>query len=68
MPKASGSKSAKTTSSRARKPATSAAARPRRTPSAGAGAKKKRDDVVTATWESRFWTENSPPGVPTTYD
>jgi long-chain acyl-CoA synthetase len=68
MPKASGSKSEKTTSSRARKPATRAAARPRRTASAGTGAKKKRDDVVTATWESRFWTENYPPGVPKTYE
>jgi long-chain acyl-CoA synthetase len=63
MPKATGSKSAKTTP---RKPATRSAARPRRT--SAASAKAKRDSAVAATWESRFWTENYPPGVPQTYD
>ena len=61
-PKATRSKSAKST----RKPATSAAARPRRTGTAGAKAKKASS--AEEKWASRLWTENYPPGVPTTYD
>src|SRR5437867_127735 len=66
MPKEAGSKSEKTTTSRARKPASRTAARPRRT--TGASAKKKLDAALAATWESRYWTETYPPGVPKTYD
>jgi len=68
MPKAIGSKSAKAPASRARKPAPRAAARRRRTTTPATKPKAARRAATAATWESRFWTENYPPGVPTTYD
>ena len=65
MPKANGSKSGKTTASRARKPVAKSAARPRKT---AAATRSKSGSAAAQEWASRFWTANYPPGVPETYD
>ena len=70
MPKASGSKSEKSTSRTRKAAPRRQAAKPATARGATATSAKPRrsQPAATAVWDSRFWTENYPPGVPATYD